>query len=1544
MAVEFSLDFNTDIGSNINYRLDILRDGFTGTSTSLVGTDTPISIEWPREDDPYAPILGSEATISLWLNEEGQYPRFNNAPEFTYEVRLSRIISSERDAILAGLTSSGPLTRVEPFAAVGNAPNGWFMNTGGANSGAIGSTWPLDNFLSVNGSSILGDTVLNDRILLIDNTNPNNWVEYRISAQTDDNAPATGGFRDTRRIARVAVSSVGTPTVQNFTIYTGSTVSNYATAGTLPSLTTAWNGWMVPIDGVEQVNTIPFNISFKATDYLGQLKNKPIFRRDDNRALARPLQDKQTPLIEFIQSALLETALPLDLYVESGLQNASGDVLINSTVNEWSFYNEDQTEAQDALEVVEGILTSLNCVLKQANGRWYIHNCSGVTDSTTWNVFIFDASTTPDSFIQSIAVTENLAYRVGGNTPDLTPLRNDFQVNTRQPYGSVQLDFDTLYTRNQIVNGIFADNGDGSTVEGFVTSTASIPLQFTTDDTDFLKGGEADVSGRAIRSSNNFEVANNFNELWFKNTSTGPFIDNKFPFEVSFDWKYRNRTNIASPRVRGWYQVILEFATPFNAFTFFDQANTVVNNGGLPSAGVQASNATRYYWNEAQSKWVPSSATEVIGEQYRIYYESDSNDTWGNETKQLPALSGQFASGFTSVGNNGRVIVQYAHPEFYNGDTARDASTSDVFTFIDNVNARHILSEQNANPINERFQANYSRTLNYTPALISNASPILYNQLSTPNSYWRTVDGGTNASIGQSVEEIVSWQKLGDWRGGNQTAGAAFKYYEATFVNNSTDPFTPVDKVNINFTWTDDNGTPRTYIETASTVFTGGIWDVKSNTINLGMFVPNQASGLVSEFSLTNVDLVAAAPPDRKPRITYNIGVRAIGTDDNNLVQIPSTLLPEGGLSNNANEAVFTIEGAPGDTFTRDFTLVPRAGFQVSASNLGLTNLSTINFTGEGERIYSENVGNSVKYTIQGIIPQQDDYDLIEIFGEVDPITENTISFNVAVSSSDANGIITLTSIPVSGEAGSVRTIQIPVNPRAGRQLLLTGFSSSLSTGLTDAGIVQNGAGLLWSISAAIPNTAPVNPMAIVLTVSDTAAAANVADQTFTLNFQEQAGGISNLSIATTPFPIHGPAGATFTHFRRANPAPGYRAAHGNDDSSSSNTTNAIVGDAIADGDGYLIPITGTIPTNGGTATITLGYTGTVPLIGADVVSTAVVFNTTNLNDALTDESDDEVYVNGRNTSGANTLLIIPDQGKRFTAASQVTISYVGDVTGVSKVLQPDGTVAVRYIIIFGSTSSLTGNTITISGTAVNEPYQAVLNITETLPQGRLVTSTLTTRFSSSDTGLIFNGVTITPNEGGMQYPSGTTFTITGGTAAGYSYSNGNVSFTMAVPLPTFTAANPIGDVSIDVSISTASTPVTQPATLAGTTVTVTDAISTTTGGLVTFDVDADGDWAIYNSGNGLARTPSSTQGPIAVLTTPISGGVGITTVTIKYSGTVAIGGSSISSSGVLVRNSTNTVTLGTIPSQVVVLASQPTIEANLGGTAGTTTGVIYLT
>ena len=86
-GVKFRLEFSDD---NLKgKKIEILKDGYTGTVYDLVGTNDPLQIIWEQDDDFYNPIIGSTCQINLFVTDDTNYDDFYTADEREYKVKIS---------------------------------------------------------------------------------------------------------------------------------------------------------------------------------------------------------------------------------------------------------------------------------------------------------------------------------------------------------------------------------------------------------------------------------------------------------------------------------------------------------------------------------------------------------------------------------------------------------------------------------------------------------------------------------------------------------------------------------------------------------------------------------------------------------------------------------------------------------------------------------------------------------------------------------------------------------------------------------------------------------------------------------------------------------------------------------------------------------------------------------------------------------------------------------------------------------------------------------------------------------------------------------------------------------------------------------------------------------------------------------------------------------------------------------------------------------------------------------------------------------------
>jgi hypothetical protein len=92
-GVKFRLEFSDD---NLKgKKIEILKDGYSGSVLPLVGTENPLQITWDQDDDFYNPIIGSTCQINLFVTDNTNYDDFYTADEREYKIKISYKDSSD---------------------------------------------------------------------------------------------------------------------------------------------------------------------------------------------------------------------------------------------------------------------------------------------------------------------------------------------------------------------------------------------------------------------------------------------------------------------------------------------------------------------------------------------------------------------------------------------------------------------------------------------------------------------------------------------------------------------------------------------------------------------------------------------------------------------------------------------------------------------------------------------------------------------------------------------------------------------------------------------------------------------------------------------------------------------------------------------------------------------------------------------------------------------------------------------------------------------------------------------------------------------------------------------------------------------------------------------------------------------------------------------------------------------------------------------------------------------------------------------------------
>jgi len=85
-GVKFKLEF--DDVSGTQFKLEILKNNYSGSISDLIGGENPVQLDWTANDDVYSPIIGSTCKIQLYETDSTNYDEFYDADEREYQVKV----------------------------------------------------------------------------------------------------------------------------------------------------------------------------------------------------------------------------------------------------------------------------------------------------------------------------------------------------------------------------------------------------------------------------------------------------------------------------------------------------------------------------------------------------------------------------------------------------------------------------------------------------------------------------------------------------------------------------------------------------------------------------------------------------------------------------------------------------------------------------------------------------------------------------------------------------------------------------------------------------------------------------------------------------------------------------------------------------------------------------------------------------------------------------------------------------------------------------------------------------------------------------------------------------------------------------------------------------------------------------------------------------------------------------------------------------------------------------------------------------------------
>ncbi len=1278
-----------------------------------------------------------------------------------------------------------------------------------------------------------------------------------------------------------------------------------------------WCGFVQSSDGSEDVSSISPSVSFTAIDNLGGMEDTTVDVSVDSLT---PIN-----LFDKVLEAVRQTGLDLPVLVDSGIQNANGDALTDVTAHPYSLFtsDDDNVEYRNKLtskEMIEGLLSAFNCRIFQSYGKWFIVNASthggvGANETATFTKY----TVTNQEYAVDGTEDVDLIYNVGGSTPDLLVANSDLQLNTKRPFGSIECKPKNVKEKNYLANGLFQSGTDGFDVEPTAPdqTLTRVSLNSTT---------KHPSAKHALATDRNRFRLDNLNDVWFKSDPMS--IDVNAPVDISFDWMATDLNESVSMN----YAVVLRTS---NLVTY---SYGFTNN---PGAYFQTSQDSNFTYNFEDQDWNIGtnilSDSKMYASKSRYHGRMDTSDTneWLTINETLSA--GKYYDSGTNAHTalDGTITIYWFYPKSKRSGRKRNegTDTNRCDVLVTNISAKNKYSNDVTKPTYERIQADYTKTETYKPYFADNLPNSVYNRIEE-EGFWRKGESVTNST---TLERIVTQQKLNDNRD-------EFRFYEGNFINISSDPIAPHHKLKMDW---------NSYTEAETLVFKGGTYQPKEGTFDMSHYAPNQSTdiapgdGSINDdgtvtpgFFEYDVDLVADDFTGRSSKVTYSLAIVPEGLDEFGALLSTNPLSVE-----DLPNGVLQITGNPGDIHNHVVKISVDDQFEASASNMSFfdgTNQGTgiWQLLEEGEdtaeqlsNISFRDLGSELEIVFDIEMPQRSEFEQLRIAGEVDPFLssnrEYDITFDLDSSVTDAS--IVNSTRDLRGIPGTTAQVACIITPDAGKQLDASSFLATVGTGITLTGFEQMGTSVYGEFEVTFQET----DTTITVDIDGDAATdvpAGTDLSTVTLTLSES---IGNVSLSRTSLNLTGIVGTTAIYDVTAYAADGFLLNPSNFSVTESESW-LVMSNAVGGGESVGIPLEITFPQADATGTATIN--GSAQAVGAETISISVNFTNNVSGSSLTDTSETFILNHGQKISYTNTLT--PSRGS-FMDASSLTITENSDANNLVSFSAHDaggGSININTSITAPSSGTSSSATLTLSGSTSEEPYVGTVNLTETLPYGRIINNTLSQRFGASDSNLVFS-VTVLPTEGLTAYPSGTTFTISGGSGSNYTYSGGNVSFDLTVSLPVFSSSFPIGNVSINTSI----TGVAPTATIA----TAAEVSPRTlnvpaNGGTYTLAIAANGTYTFpgYIGGNTNPAnqfftlsnvTNQGSRGGVATITIPqnTSGSSRSFTRTLEASNGINV------LSGITVNQSAeNSVESGDIVS----------ISVNIGGTAGSTTGVLYIT
>ena len=806
-----------------------------------------------------------------------------------------------------------------------------------------------------------------------------------------------------------------------------------------------WCGFINAIDSESDINRVPRQLSFTATDGIGRLEDSTV--RFD-------IEDQSDVVIfEHLLESLFQTGLELPVYVDSGIRNAQGDALVNVSANSYSLFTSEEENISERQrmtrkELIEGLLSAFNCKIVQSYGRWYIFNSSTHLDDATWNVYTIPSGGTAYSTTPTTA-TESLLYNIDNtSTRDMACMYRDLKENSRRPYGSVECRPQNVVERNYVTDGCF-DKG---------TSAVMVNSQSIDQTLNRIRFG-ASLAHPNCRYGldtlrNRFDIGE-ANDIWFETVEFD--VDPNAPIEVNFDWIITQRSN---------QDVYLTWAASL-ILTTGQEVSDESTYSGNPENESFWSNQTfsRFNYNFKDDKWetggIFDDGNKPSKDNPRTKREISSEAAnWIGVSETLGPQEFYDPADSQNINLSGRLKLTFFYLRSKRSGRSRWEGNDDnrVGVAFTNLRIQNVYSNEITNPVLERVQENYTTTLTYEPFWYDEGPSAVYNVFSQ-EGFWRR---GQTSSDSTSLARIITQQKLNDF-------ALEFKYFEGSFMNLNTDPIGPHHKARLDLGTYQSIPSRGTSIE--SCILNGGRFMVKSNIFDLSFYVPDQTSdiapgdGVVTDDVVTtygffdrNINLVPMEFTGRTTKSVYWLGLVVNGLNDaGGALQVPDSMGRNPGdagyvpttnsLVADAPNSIIRVVGEPGDVVNRRVTLESRTGYIARQSNMSY--FDGTNATGffasleDGEDtaeavsnvVFTQN-GDNIDVSFDITIPDSSEFEQIHIAGEVDALDPDASQVDVSLSlasTSEAGIAISNPIRIIRRQGGSPELMQVLITAPAGQ-------------------------------------------------------------------------------------------------------------------------------------------------------------------------------------------------------------------------------------------------------------------------------------------------------------------------------------------------------------------------------------------------------------------------------------------------------------------------------------------------------------------------------